>query len=222
MAAGAARGARCDPEMANDPIATIYLADRTDGSAIYQANMNLLYVITTYGALVFAAIGTDIIKNPWALAFIGAPLWGLLCYQVQLLALVSVRVNSIRILERTLLEAAQGLDPQEKNQIGSDAGDRISRVSSQPIGLRAANLAAFFAIGLASVVVAIASLLSVPHCTWAFTLGVVTHIVLGLTFFLGLCSLARIKTLISELCRDGPYKQDQHDQHDATGRQSNG
>lgn len=37
--------------MADDPITTIYLADRTDGSAIYQANMNLLYVITTYGVL---------------------------------------------------------------------------------------------------------------------------------------------------------------------------
>lgn len=45
--------------MADDPIATVYLADRADGSAIYQAHMNLLYVITSYGALVAAALASS-------------------------------------------------------------------------------------------------------------------------------------------------------------------
>ena len=118
--------------MADDPIATIYLADRTDGSAIYQAHMNLLYIITTYGVLLATAIGSNFITQRWALAFIGAPLWGLLCYQWALLALVSVRVNSIGILEQKLLCKASELSDKEKNQIGSEAGDRISRFSRQP------------------------------------------------------------------------------------------
>lgn len=191
--------------MADDPISTIYLADRADGSAIYQANMNLLYVITTYGALVFAALGSNFIKNAWALAFIGIPLWGLLCYQVQLLVLASVRVNSIRILEQKLLHGEERLSDSQKNQLGSDAGDRISRVSRQPRCLAAANLAAFFAIGLASIAVALASLATVPKCSPAFIFGAMTHFLLAIIFLGGLISLLRIKTLIGALGREGPY-----------------
>ncbi|WP_142301099.1 hypothetical protein [Mycobacterium lehmannii] len=169
--------------------------------------MTLLYVITTYGALVAAAIATDFVENPWALAFIGAPLWGLLCYQTQLLVLASVRVNSIQILERRLLEAAQGLSEKEKNQIGSGAGDRISRVSDQPTGLKPANVASFAAIGAASIALAITSLMLVEPkaCSFPFILGLVVHAVLGLTLVLALISLGRIRLLISGLADQGPY-----------------
>lgn len=191
--------------MADDPITTIYLADRADGSAIYQAHMNLLYVITTYAVLVAAAIGTNFVNDPWALAFIGVPLWGLLCYQTQLLVLVSVRVNSIKILEHKLLEDAQ-LDGRQKNQLGSDAGDRISRLSKQPTGLRTANYASFLAIGVASIVVAITALTLVePKCSVAFVLGVVTHSVLAIILSFTLHSLSRIEHLIADLGDEGPY-----------------
>lgn len=152
-----------------------------------------------------AAIGTNFINNPWALAFIGAPLWGLLCYQTQLLVLASVRVNSISILEKKLLEQAQ-LEGHEKNQIGSDAGDRISRASKQPTGLRAANYASFSSIAVASIAIALTALMLVkPKCSFVFIFGVITHAVLAIIFTFAVISLLRIKALISDLANKGPY-----------------
>jgi hypothetical protein len=206
--------------MAEDPITTIYMADRADGSAIYQAHMNLLYVITTYVVLVAAAISTNFVHDPWALAFIGAPIWGLLCYQTQLLVLVSIRVNSISVLEKKLLEAAE-LDGRQKNQVGSDVGDHISRVSRQPTGLKAANYASFSAIGVAAIVVAITSLTLVePKCSVAFILGVVAQSVLAITLSLALHSLWRIKTLIAEVANDGPYHSGQNSTNSNGGVES--
>jgi hypothetical protein len=165
--------------MSDDPIATIYTTDRTDGSTIYQVNMNLMAVITTYGALVVAAISSTFLVNPWVRAFIGVPLWGLLCYQWNLLALIKVRVNSISILERKLLDRVPSdiLNSQEKNQIGSDAGDWMTRLGRQPKGLKAANVAAFAGFTIAAAVVAFVSLGSALHDNpWAFAIGLMVHL----------------------------------------------
>ena len=167
--------------MADDEITTLYLADRADGSAIYQVNMALLAGISTYGALVVAAISTSAV-SPWVRAFVGVPLWGLLCYQCMLLGLSTVRVNSINILEEKLLSRT-GLGDVEKGQIGSDAGDWVSNIKHQPVGLRPANVAAFGSFALAATVVAVMSLLSVleddrPNCV-AFFFGAVAHVVLA-------------------------------------------
>jgi hypothetical protein len=169
--------------------------------------MNLLYIITTYGVLLATAFGSNFIKQEWALAFIGAPLWGLLCYQWALLALVSVRVNSIGILEQKLLSKSSELNGKEKNQIGSEAGDRISRFSRQPKFLMPANIGAFGSVSLAAAAVAFTSLFMVePKCSWEFGTGLVVHLLLASAFGSAVLTVRRIRGSICDLAENGPYR----------------
>jgi hypothetical protein len=106
-----------------------------------------------------------------------------------LLALSTARVNSINILEEILLQRTD-LNGEQKNQIGSDAGDWITNIKHQPRGLRPANIAAFGAFALAAAAVAIGSLFSVlrsPPNYLAFVVGAVVHAV----FIVFLLSAAR-------------------------------
>ncbi|BBZ14776.1 hypothetical protein [Mycobacterium branderi] len=173
----------------NEAIAAIYAADRADGSAIYGVSINLMAVMATYGALVVAAISTDFLEDqwygPWLHAVVGAPLWGLLCYQYILLSLVDVRVRSIATLERKLLNniGSTVLSDADKRKVGSDAGDWVSNVVTQPGWLKPANIAAFGGLAVAVVAVAVISLLTVPTTNRApFVLGVCVHGVLAACF----------------------------------------
>lgn len=162
----------------NEVLAAIYTADRADGSAILGASMNLIAVIATYGGIVLAALAADFFQSDrgaWIQAVIGAPLWGLICYHYVLLTLVLARTNSIKILERALLNPVT-LDPDEKNQLGSDAGDWISNVGTQPFALRFGSLAAYGSISLAAISINVASvaLLYGQHRA-QFWLGAAVH-----------------------------------------------
>lgn len=140
------------------------------------------------------------------MAFIGTPLWGLLSYQWNLLALVKIRVNSIKILEQKLLSKTSDLSDAEKNQIGSDAGDRISRLSRQPRALKYANAAAFWSIAVAASTVAITSIALVAHKDLlAFGFGMLAHVTLASAFIGAVTIMRHPEKLIDDIAAKGPY-----------------
>ncbi|WP_396911694.1 hypothetical protein [Mycolicibacterium sp.] len=168
-------------------LAAIYAADRADGSAILGASMNLIAVIAAYGGIVLAALGgADFFESDrgaWIQAVVAAPLWGLICYHYVLLTLVLARTNSIRILERKLLGPIAVLKDKEKNQIGSDAGDWISNVKTQPLSLKPGSLAAYGSISLAAISINVASVaLLYNDYRGQFYLGAAVHGILFVCF----------------------------------------
>jgi hypothetical protein len=191
-------------EPVSDAEIALYTADRADGSAILGVTMNLMAVIATYGGLVVAALATDFFtadtRGPWLQAVIGAPLWGLLCYQYLLLCLVHIRTNSIQLLEKKLLGATK-LTVHERSQVGSDAGNWITNINTQPSLLKAGSLAAYVSLTLAVVVVNIVSILLVYSRNHAaFWTGLSIHMVLaGCLVSIGFAYLFRADTMLGDL-----------------------
>lgn len=171
----------------DETIRAIYAADRADGSAILGTTMNLMAVIATYGGLVVAALGTDFFeqeeRGAWLQAVIGAPLWGLVSYHYVLLCLVLARTNSILILERKMLTPNKILQPHEKNQIGSDAGDWISNLKTQPFPLRPGAFMAFATVTAAVIAVNVTTIwLLYDRNRPAFWTSFSVHLILFLCF----------------------------------------
>jgi len=98
--------------------------------------MQLAAVWVAYATLAFAGLASNFLNDaPWIRAFIAIPMWSLAGFQLLLLALTATRVNSIRILERKLLELGVS-ERAEAIQIGSDAGDWATNIGPQPWWLK--------------------------------------------------------------------------------------